>query len=170
MGQKWKNIAKYFIYLCSTFYELWRFCLYFAPFKYVFPKNKTLILAFLKSNSKYICTFSYFCLAPLKTTYELPAVAAGKTENHGVAENRIFAGILSHSYCSEYIILCGSRERWLFSSQQTGFTVVCCCAHRSDKNTQKKFMNITCSHARTQISICCFLFGFHNISRGLGIP
>ena len=24
------------------------------------------------------------------------AAAAGKTENHGVAENRIFAGILSH--------------------------------------------------------------------------
>ena len=68
-----------------------------------------MILAFLKSNSKYICTFSYFCLAPLYTTYELPAVAAGKTENHGVAENRIFAGILSHSYCSECTIYCAAR-------------------------------------------------------------
>ena len=35
--------------------------------------------------------------------------AAGKTENHGVAENRIFAGILSHSYCSECTIYCAAR-------------------------------------------------------------
>ena len=148
-----------------------KFCLYFAPFKYVFPKNKTLILAFLKSNSKYICTFSYFCLAPLYTTYELPAVAAGKTENHGVAENRIFAGILSHSYCSECTMYCAARAN-ADSFHHNKRDLLLCAAVLIDrtKTHKKKFMNITCSHARTQISICCFLFGFHNISRGLGIP
>ena len=35
------------------------------------------------------------------------AVAAGKTENHGVAENRIFAGILSHY--TVVLLYCAAR-------------------------------------------------------------
>ena len=50
------------------------------------------------------------------------AVAAGKTENHGVAENRIFAGILSHY--TVVLLYCAARANDSFHHNKRDLCVL----------------------------------------------